>query len=184
MAAIFDLGKVSLVFEDPRQFGSLQLDRDVLGSLGPEPLEDSFSPETLIERVGSSRRRIKVCLLDQGCLAGLGNIYASESLFQSGIHPDREARGLSPKEWERLHRSIRDVLSRAIQQGMSGADGTESVPAPIFYYGNTRSGGEVSPEPVFQVYDRAGCPCPVCGTPVERIVQAGRSTFFCPTCQK
>lgn len=184
MAAIFDLGDASLVFEDPRQFGSLQLDGDVLKSLGPEPLEDSFSPEVLIERAGSSRRAIKVCLLDQACIAGLGNIYAAESLFQSGIHPAREARGLKQSEWERLYQSIREVLSSAIQRGMLGAEGLDSGPTPIFYRSNTGPRGEMLPQPVFQVYDRSGSPCPACGTPVKRILQGGRSTFFCPSCQR
>lgn len=185
MAAIFDLGNnMSLVFEDSRQFGSLQLDEGTLKSLGPEPLDDSFSADVLIERAGSSRRAIKVCLMDQKCLAGLGNIYVSESLFRSGIHPAREARGLNRMEWERLHQSIREVLSGAIQRGMPSAEGSKAGPTPLFYRGNTSPNGEALPQAVFQVYDRSGSPCPACGTPVERIVQVGRSTFFCSLCQR
>ncbi|MBL9175043.1 MAG: bifunctional DNA-formamidopyrimidine glycosylase/DNA-(apurinic or apyrimidinic site) lyase [Verrucomicrobiales bacterium] len=179
-AALFDLGDVGLAFEDVRQLGRIQLGGDALGSLGPEPLEKSFGPASLVRIAGNSRRGIKVCLMDQGCIAGLGNIYAAESLFRSRIHPAREARALNRREWERLWRSIREVLTEAIERGVDES----GRPGPRFYHRAPGVSADAGPTPVFQVYDREGRPCPACGEPVRRILQSGRSTYFCPGCQQ
>ena len=172
--------KSPLVFEDPRHSGSLQLDRDVRGSLGPEPSRIRSRRDS-DRKVGSSPAK------NQGLPPGSGGVLRDsgnmrpESLFQSGIHPDREARGLSQRSGSDCT-DPSGMCSRAIQQGMSGADGTESVPAPIFYYGNTRSGARF-PETRFPGLI-SWMSLSRLRHPVERIVQAGRSTFFVPPARK
>ena len=106
--------------------------------------------------------------MDQRTLAGLGNIYVSESLHRARLHPERRGVSISPDEAERLARAIGDSLRAALEE--------EDSPEPITY---VEEGGEN----IFLVYDRAGQPCENCGTPIERIVQGGRSTYFCPHCQ-
>ncbi len=169
-------------FSDPRIFGRFSLDPTALKELGPEPLSRNFTPALLGDAMAGSRSAVKVCLMDQSRIAGLGNIYASEALFRAGTPPDRPAGLLKPAEIKRLHQAIRQTLREAIhasfRRGKSRAsDGTTTE----FYYGE--GGGSAGNESRFQVYDRAGLPCPVCGTPIRRTVQAGRSTYFCPACQ-
>lgn len=165
-----------LRFVDPRKFGRLWLVQDpaeVLGSLGPEPLDAAFVPEALQMRLRSRRRaRIKSLLLDQRFLAGVGNIYADEALFLAGVHPCRPAGSLTGEEVERLHRALREVLAAAI------SDGGTTLSA---YRRPDGSPGEH--QELLQVFRRAGEPCPQCGTPVVRAVVGGRGTYFCPRCQ-
>lgn len=184
-AVVFDLGKDRLIFEDTRYFGRWTLDTGVLNHLGPEPLEPDFSTGAFVEALRRSRQPIKVRLLDQTVVAGIGNIYASEALFRAGIAPKLPACRLKLQQIARLRRSIRLVLRDAIRRGstiplnFSGA----GKPDGLFYFGRA-PGISATYEERLRVYDRANLPCPECGTMIKRIVQAARSTFFCPNCQR
>ena len=161
-----------LVFNDVRKFGRVWVTDDpdlVLSGLGVEPLDESFTAEWLAEKLAGQRRVIKTILLDQSVIAGIGNIYADESLFDAGILPTRPAGSLSPEESGRLRDSIRKVLAHAIEQNGSSFDWAYK-------------GGHFQNE--FRVYRRTGEPCPVCGAPIERIVVGQRGTHFCPKCQR
>jgi formamidopyrimidine-DNA glycosylase len=161
------LGVVRLV--TPEEFAKLY-GRE---KLGPDAL--TVSRETLREQLCDSRRAIKVALLDQRALAGVGNLYASEILHQAGVDPRAECRELSNLQWRRLHEAMLEILEQAIlHEGSTLGDGTY----------RTALNGEGGYQNHHRVYDRAGDACPTCdrGT-IERIVQAQRSTFFCPRCQ-
>jgi formamidopyrimidine-DNA glycosylase len=142
------------------------------GKLGPDAL--ALSAEELSQRLAKSRRAIKVALLDQRAVAGIGNLYASEILHLAGIHPARRCDLLSVEQWRAIHASVLSVLELAIRhEGSTLSDGT---------YRNAlnQSGGFQNHH---RVYDRAGAPCVSCGGVIVRVVQAQRSTFFCPKCQ-
>jgi len=183
-AVVLDLGRTNFIFEDTRYFGRLSLDLAAVEKLGPEPLAGTFTPDQFGRELKRSRQAIKVKLLDQSLVAGVGNIYASEALFRARISPKKAANRLRPDEVKRLHGTIREVLSEAIKFGstvpvnFSGAksDG-------LFYFGRAPGVADYYEERL-RVYDRAGKPCLACGAPIRRIVQAARSTFFCPACQK
>ena len=162
------LGVVRLL--SPRQFGRECGPQ----KLGPDAME--ISPEVLRERLGSSRRAIKVALLDQRALAGIGNLYASEILHRVRIHPERTCDGLRPAQWRKLHAAMREVLEEAIlHQGSTLRDGTYRV-------ARNRPGGF---QILHRVYQRAGQQCLQCGkAEIVRMVQAQRATFFCPSCQR
>jgi formamidopyrimidine-DNA glycosylase len=184
-AVILDMGMHRFVFEDTRYFGRLTLDTEALSRLGPEPLGPEFTPKYLAAELKRSTQAIKIKLLDQSLVAGVGNIYASEALFCARISPRIAARRLKPAQIRRLCECVREVLNRAINLGSTLAltfDGDGSSDG-LFYYGSdgTNSG---SLEERFSVYDRAGLPCGVCQTPIRRIVQAARSTYYCPQCQR
>jgi len=162
------LGVVRLL--SPRRF------RQLCGpdKLGPDALD--ISAATLKQRLAGSRRAIKVALLDQRMLAGIGNLYASEILHRAGIHPELPCNELSAAAWKKLHSATRSVLDQAIRhQGSTLRDGTYRV-------GRNRPGGF---QLLHRVYQRADQPCTQCGkADIVRIVQAQRSTFFCPLCQR
>ena len=139
-----------------------------LGDLGPEPLEQDFTAQMLYERLQVTRRQLKPLLLDQTFLAGLGNIYVDESLHMAGLHPLTPSNRVSEKQAERLLENIRTVLLEGIRRNGASID---------WVY----RGGEF--QNYFRVYQRTGEPCPVCGTPVERLVIGQRGTHFCPSCQ-
>ena len=170
-----------LLFQDTRKFGRIWLVPDVapvLAHLGPEPLEDEFTVAGLVGRLSKRTASIKALLLDQGIVAGVGNIYADEALFRARIHPARAAGTLSGGETAALHAAIRDVLSDGIAKAGSslGKSGLQNY---------VRPGGALGGfQDEFKVFRRTGLPCPVCGAPVERIVLAQRSTHFCPQCQR
>ena len=131
-----------------------------------------------------SRQPVKVKLLDQSVVAGVGNIYASEALFRAGLSPRRAANRLTPPQVEKLQRAIREVLRGAIENGSTiPLNFSAHKSDGLFYYGSA-NGGPVFYTERLRVYDRAGKPCWRCKTPIKRIVQAARSTFFCPHCQK
>jgi formamidopyrimidine-DNA glycosylase len=170
-----------LIFSDMRQFGRMRLlpAKKLLGlpqieSLAPEPLTDDFSVAYFLETLSKSRRSLKQLLLDQTKVLGLGNIYASEALFLARINPLKAADRLSKLRAVRLHQAIRDILAEAIAAGstlrIDLTDGDAS------YIGTT--------ERFWRVYEREGEPCVNCGTRIRRIVQGGRSTYYCPRCQK
>lgn len=183
-AVTLDLGRHRLVFEDTRYFGRLTLTDGALARLGPEPLEPHFTPAGLAAALRGSRQAIKARLLDQRVVAGLGNIYASEALFRARLSPSRAAGSLSTIEVRRLHRAIRVVLREAVRFGStvpldwSGTAGRDN----LFYYGRAAGAPDYYAERL-TVYDRAGQPCRRCGGVIRRLVQAGRSTFYCPHCQ-
>jgi formamidopyrimidine-DNA glycosylase len=174
--AWFDLsGSECLVFIDARKFGRIWLARDlgeVLGSLGPEPLDWEFNAARLAGRIRRRRVAVKAMLLDQAVVAGIGNIYADEALFLAGIHPLRPGASLSDDEIERLHEAIRQVLTEAIgQQGTTLRDYRPPY-SPEGAYRNS-----------LRVYQQTNQPCPRCGTPIQRIRVTQRSSHFCPRCQ-
>ncbi|HEX7241988.1 MAG TPA: bifunctional DNA-formamidopyrimidine glycosylase/DNA-(apurinic or apyrimidinic site) lyase [Longimicrobiaceae bacterium] len=167
-----------LDYHDVRRFGRLQrfageewILRDE--SLGVEPLSDAFTARHLLDLARRSRVAVKSWLMDQRRVVGVGNIYASEALFRARIDPRRPANSLKPKEAARLRDAVREVLQEAIDfRGTTLLDYRDA------------SGGRGEFAERLRVYDRAGEPCRTCGAPVERLVQGGRSTFFCPACQR
>jgi len=175
--AILHLDKeTQLQFRDPRKLGVMWLVEDtssVTGKLGPEPLEAGFTPQTLTQRLSNRSAPIKALLCDQTFIAGIGNMYADEALFAARIHPLRPGGSLSPDEVKRLHGAIQQVLWSAI--GNKGAS-VENYFRPDGTLGTAHF--------QFQVAHRlSGDLCPVCGTPIERIVVRNRGTYFCPQCQ-
>jgi formamidopyrimidine-DNA glycosylase len=170
-----------LVYCDMRQFGRMQIVSSTslgttpgIAALAPEPLQDQFSPDYLRQTLARSRRSVKTLLLDQTRVLGLGNIYATEALFTARISPFAIAATLSKARSLRLYRAIRDTLQEAIESGstlridLDDGDGG--------YFGSL--------ERFWHVYERAGEPCVRCGAGIRRAVQAGRSTYFCPRCQR
>ncbi len=183
-AVVLDLDRGRFVFEDTRYFGRLTLDVRALEKLGMEPLEAEFTPERFAEALKRSGQPIKVKLLDQSAVAGVGNIYASEALFRAGISPRTQARRLKNEQIKRLWNSIREVLQQAIELGSSlplAYSGTGAKDG-LFYFGRAPAAADMYEER-FRVYDRAGKPCLECGAVIKRFVQAARSTFYCPVCQ-
>ena len=175
--AILHLDKeTQLQFRDPRKLGVMWLVEDkntVVGKLGPEPLEASFTPQLLAQRLNNRVAPIKALLLDQSFIAGIGNMYADEALFAARIYPLRPGGKLSQNEVKRLHSAIQQVLWSAI--GNKGAS-TDTYLRPDGTLGTAHF--------QFQVAHRlSGDLCPVCGTPIERIVVRNRGTYFCPQCQ-
>lgn len=165
-----------LHYRDPRKFGRMWLVTDVemvVGKLGPEPLDEDYNPGMLAVALANRRAAIKAVLLDQRVVAGIGNIYADEALFRAGIDPRRPANSLSGKEIERLHAAVRSVLSQAIT--LRGSSLQNYAPP---------SGKQGGFQETHQVFRRTGEPCPRCGTKIQRVIIAQRSTHFCPTCQK
>ena len=183
-AVVLDLGSRNFVYEDTRYFGRMTLDLSAVENLGPEPLDKTFSPETFWQSLKRSRQPVKVKLLDQSLVAGVGNIYASEALFRARISPKLAANKLTFAQTKKLWRAVREVLTEAVRFGstvpLKFASGKSDG---LFYYGSA-DGGEDFYEERLRVYDRAGKPCLICGGKIRRIVQAARSTFFCPQCQK
>jgi len=184
-AVTLDLGREKLVFEDTRYFGRFTLDADGISRLGPEPLGPDFTEDYLASALKRSAQAVKVKLLDQTLVAGVGNIYASEALFRARISPRLAARKLSAAQIKRLRNAIRDVLKLAIKMGSTvplDYAGTGARDG-LFYYGATGDDSGFYQERLL-VYDRRGQACAECGTPIKRLVQAARSTFYCPHCQR
>jgi formamidopyrimidine-DNA glycosylase len=169
-----------LIFNDTRKFGRLTLvpaGADPLAGLGPEPLDDAFTEAVLRQQLAGKSRMIKPLLLDQKTVAGLGNIYVDEALWQARIHPERRADTLSAAERQRLHAAIREVLQRAVDNcGTTLGEGEAN-----FYSVAGRRGRNAD---ALQVFRRDGLPCPRCGATLARSVVAQRGTHFCPHCQK
>lgn len=166
-----------LYYTDPRKFGRLMLAwpdalPQALAELGPEPLEAAFTARALAERLAGSQRAIKVALIDQRVVAGLGNIYADEALFRAGVHPLRLAGSLTGDEITRLRDGIQGALTTGIAHG-----GTTFGRHRDLY---DEAGSNLEH---VEVYRRTGQPCVQCGTPIERITVAQRGTHYCPHCQ-
>ena len=179
-AVVFDLGDRNFIYEDWRYFGRMTLDLSPMDKLGPEPSD--VSPETFADSLKKSRQSIKVKLLDQELIAGIGNIYASEALFRARISPKLPANRLAPAQSKKLLHAIRDVLNDAVKFGSTVPLKTMSGKSDaLFYFSDD---GEGFYEKRLRVYDREGKPCLNCGTKIQRITQAARSTYFCPRCQR
>jgi formamidopyrimidine-DNA glycosylase len=170
-----------IVFTDHRRFGLMLLENtedvekklQTTGDLGPEPLGDAFTPKALSAALAGKKTPIKAALLDQSVVAGLGNIYVCEALFRAGISPKRLARTVAGARSEKLVPIIKTVLKEAIKAGGSSLRDYAHTDGELGYFQHH-----------FAVYDREGEPCPNCKSPIKRIVQSGRSTFFCAKCQK
>lgn len=183
-AVAFDLGASNLVYEDTRYFGRLTLDTSAVTRLGLEPLDDEFKAEAFAQSLKRSRQAIKIKLLDQGLVAGVGNIYASEALFRARISPKLAANKLTGAQVRRLRLAIRAVLAEAIEYGSTvplNMGGNKSD--GLFYFGRAPGVPDFYEERL-RVYDREEQPCPNCRHPIRRITQAARSTFYCPYCQR
>jgi formamidopyrimidine-DNA glycosylase len=165
-----------IVFRDPRRFGGIWLlpDRDALDArwadLGPDAL--GVTTSDLVSALGTSSRAVKPALLDQRAVAGVGNIYADESLFEAGIAPTRPCRSLSESDWAHLATAIRSVMERAV---LARGSTLRDYRLPDGSAGGAAAG--------HRVYGRGGKPCPTCDRPLNRLVLAQRSTCWCPFCQ-
>jgi formamidopyrimidine-DNA glycosylase len=181
---VLGLGALDLIFEDTRVFGRVTLDLTALDKLGPEPLSPGFNPADFAVALQKSAQPVKLKLLDQTIVAGIGNIYASEALFLARIAPTLPARNLNPKQIQALTSAIRRVLRVAISRGSTiPLDWSGTGPRDgLFYYGRPDQ-TQAACEERLRVYDRAGRPCLRCQTSIHRITQASRSTYFCPNCQ-
>jgi len=169
-----------LRFADSRRFGLLEvvpsgrLDRHPrLAGLGPEPLEDGLSAALLFRATRGRRKPVKNLLMDTRAIAGVGNIYACESLHRAGVNPRRPVGRVGEAAWERLVGSLRAVLEEALGAGGTTLRDFLNAEGEAGYFAVS-----------LRVYDREGEPCGRCGRRIRRIVQAGRSTFFCPGCQR
>jgi formamidopyrimidine-DNA glycosylase len=165
----------ALAFDDPRALGVMHActAADVARleeELGPEPLSPDFTPEVFAGIARRSKKPAKLFLMDQSRLAGLGNIYAAEALFRARIHPAHPMNRLSRRQLDRLHRAVVSVLESAI------ASAEKAYANP----GGFREGEDFP----LQVYGREGEPCRVCGGKIRRVAQGGRSTYYCPVCQR
>ena len=172
---------VRVTFNDARRFGAMDLlptataeDHPLLAPIGPEPLGNRFDEPYLISKLKNRNTPIKSALLDQHLVAGLGNIYVCETLFRARIDPTTKAGALAKSRVASLVPIIRQVLSDAITAGGSSLRDYRQADGELGYFQHS-----------FQVYGREGQPCqsPGCSTPIARIVQSGRSSFYCPTCQ-
>jgi len=160
-----------LAFNDPRKFGRVWFTASpqaVLSRLGPEPLDEDFTPAGLHLRLQACRRQIKPLLMDQHFLAGMGNIYTDEALYRARIHPLTLSHTLDEEQTQRLWSALRAVLQEGIQRNGASIDWVYRGGA----FQNT-----------FNVYQRQDKPCPVCGAPIRRTIIGQRSSHFCPVCQ-
>jgi formamidopyrimidine-DNA glycosylase len=178
--------KSKVVFNDPRRFGFMLFadehnEHPMLADLGVEPTGNTLDGRLLADLMRSKKTPLKAALLDQTLIAGLGNIYVSEALWRAGLSPRREAgsiasaNGKVSQRAERLASAIRSVIADAIEAGGSSLRDYVHADGSLGYFQHS-----------FSVYDREGEPChkPGCGGTIQRIVQSGRSTFYCPVCQR
>jgi formamidopyrimidine-DNA glycosylase len=174
-------GALFLSYSDPRRFGYVEViestselgDHVFFKHLGVEPLSRAFTAKYLKIKSGSSKRSVKVFLMDQKIVVGIGNIYASEILFLSGVNPIRETKTLTPLIWEKIASVTKRVLQNAIGHGGSSIRDYRSS-----------DGQQGSYQQVHQVYGKTGMPCPICSTPIISRVIGNRTTFWCPRCQR
>jgi formamidopyrimidine-DNA glycosylase len=167
-----------LRLRDPRRFGAVlytrrdPLQHKLLRDLGPEPLSDDFDGAWLYQKSRGRKLAVKLFIMDNRVVVGVGNIYANESLFLAGIHPRRPAGRISLSRYERLAKAIKQVLHAAIRAGgTSLRDFTDAEGRPGYFARK------------LNVYGKAGQPCPHCGTPIRHLVLGQRATYYCPHCQ-
>lgn len=168
----------TLIYHDPRRFGWIELAKNItdfgnLAQLGPEPLLTDFTAQGLWRKAKSSRLPIKALIMDQRVVVGVGNIYASEALYRANILPQTPSNRLSLARLDRLVQSIQAVLQEALASGGSTINDYVHTDGSSGYFQHR-----------FDVYDKEGEPCQKCATKIKRIVLAGRSSFYCPQCQK
>ncbi len=173
----FNAEPLQLRYHDPRRFGSIQWlnkpkSQQLLASLGVEPLTDAFNAPEFLEKIARKQVAIKIALMDQRIVVGVGNIYAAEALFLSGIHPARPAHHITLPEAEKLVMEVKRLLCRSIELGGSTLRD--------YSHGQGQSGQF---QQTFAVYGRAGKPCVQCKTLLENLVIGQRASVFCPTCQ-
>jgi formamidopyrimidine-DNA glycosylase len=175
-------GGARIAFNDARRFGFMELiptarlaEHPWFVGMGPEPLGEDFDDKTLAKAFANRKQNVKVTLLDQKVVAGLGNIYVCEALHRAHVHPERPAGSIKPKELSKLVAAIKAVLTDAVRAGGSTLRDFRATDGELGYFQHD-----------FRVYGREDDPCPAADCPgtIRRIVQAGRSTFFCPVCQK
>jgi formamidopyrimidine-DNA glycosylase len=175
-------GGARVIFNDARRFGAMDLmptdraeDHWLLAGLGPEPLGNAFHEDYLVARMKGRNTPIKAALLDQRIVAGLGNIYVCEVLHRAGLSPRRKAGRIAAPRVAGLVPIIREVLAEAIAAGGSSLRDYRQADGELGYF-----------QHAFRVYDREGepCPAPGCDGRIARIVQSGRSSFYCPSCQR
>ncbi|WP_078555457.1 DNA-formamidopyrimidine glycosylase [Bacillus alkalicellulosilyticus] len=171
---------VQLRYQDVRKFGTMHLfprgeEEKVmpLAQLGVEPFSPQFTPRTLSEAFKNCERKIKVVLLDQKTVVGLGNIYVDEALFRAKIHPETIAKKVSTKQIKKLHQEIVATLQEAVDQGGSSIKSYVNGQGEMGYF-----------QQFLVVYGRKNEPCVNCGTPIVKTVVGGRGTHYCPDCQK
>jgi formamidopyrimidine-DNA glycosylase len=181
-AVFYFADEMRLVFEDQRHFGMMKivekdklLETKELAGLAPEPLSGAFSLEYFRQTLTGARRSLKEVLLDQTKVCGLGNIYVAEALFLAGVNPEIVAAEVSSKRARKLFEAIKYVLSESISHGSTLNVDPENIDGS--YYGGVYEGH-------WRVYDRENQSCPGCRMAIKRIVQASRSTFYCPKCQR
>ena len=172
-----DSGRV-LRYTDPRRFGcqlwqARGTTHELLAGLGPEPLSDAFDGDVLWTRSRGRSAAVKLFLMDQAIVVGVGNIYASEALFAAGIHPGRAAGAISRERYQRLAAAVKQILAHAIEHGGTTLRDFISPDGVPGYF-----------EQELFVYGRTGEPCRICATPVRASVIGQRSTFHCPRCQR
>ena len=168
-------------FECTRRFSLLEIHElsapgkmpEKLAGLGPEPFSDDFNGSYLLQKASGRTTSVKTFIMDNAVVTGIGNIYAAETLFAAGIHPARPVKNLSLDEWNLIISHARSILKKAISSGGSSISDFLNVDG---------SEGKFAQE--LKVYGRSGNPCPVCGTLIECIKTGGRSSCFCPECQK
>ncbi|ELP5729724.1 bifunctional DNA-formamidopyrimidine glycosylase/DNA-(apurinic or apyrimidinic site) lyase [Vibrio vulnificus] len=170
-------GKV-LRYNDPRRFGAWLYaapgeEHDVLGNIGPEPLTDAFDGQYMVEKAQGKRVAVKQFIMDNKIVVGVGNIYASESLFRSRILPTRATMSLSAKEWQCLVSHIKQTLHTAIEQGGTTLKDFSQADGKPGYFAQE-----------LQVYGKAGEACPICGEAIQELKIGQRNTFFCIRCQQ
>ncbi|MEW6595345.1 MAG: bifunctional DNA-formamidopyrimidine glycosylase/DNA-(apurinic or apyrimidinic site) lyase [Thermodesulfobacteriota bacterium] len=176
---LLDNGK-EMRFHDVRRFGFVELFSpeelrtvDPFAELGPEPFSAAFTADYLQGKAGRRSVAVKSFLMDNSVVVGLGNIYANETLFAAGIHPQTPARGVPKREWQRIVTASRAILTKAIAMGGSTISDYENASGKPGYF-----------QLELAVYGRDGKPCPRCRQTIRRRVLGGRATFFCPRCQK
>lgn len=163
-----------LVFNDPRRFGIFDyFDSKYFDHLGPEPLETSFNAEYLFAKTRGKSANVKSFIMNQEVVVGVGNIYASEALFRAGIRPTKMASRVTFRQCEELVFQIQKVLREAIKKGGSTISDFSHVDEQSGYFQHS-----------FQVYDRQGEPCVKCKTKIKNTILSGRSSYWCPSCQK
>ncbi|MDO6728290.1 bifunctional DNA-formamidopyrimidine glycosylase/DNA-(apurinic or apyrimidinic site) lyase [Cognatishimia sp. 1_MG-2023] len=180
---VFDMANGARVtFNDPRRFGAMDLldtataaDHPLLASIGPEPLGNDFHEDYLVERLKNRKTPVKSALLDQKIVAGLGNIYVCEALYRANLSPERKVNKISEPQIRTLVPIIREVLSDAIAAGGSSLKDFRQADGELGYFQHS-----------FDVYGRENDPCrtPDCTGTIARITQSGRSSFYCPQCQR
>lgn len=169
-------------FNDSRRFGAIlvwpageaaELEKRFSASKGIEPFSDSFTPAALLRLAAQRRQPVKNFLMDSRLIAGIGNIYANETLFAAGIHPEIPVNRITASGWQTIILNCREILSRAIEAGGSTISD---------FVGSSGAAGYFQLQ--LNVYDRAGTPCPVCKEAIRKKILGGRATFFCPSCQQ